>query len=102
MSERPEQREGESLHDFIMRKRAWADARPTLMKEDQDWLHEKTDTTMIAAAVNRAYQLYNGTGDVEGALTFIGCLCHVRPSDEAIEWGRRAAEAIVAGKPPVD
>lgn len=87
-------REGESLLDRLGRVSRETEGHPILLGEG-NWLRSATETNFIRDAINRAFQLYEGTGDVQGALMFIAvACCPVKPSAEALAWATEEARRI--------
>jgi hypothetical protein len=80
---------------------AEADAKPKLINDEgADWVDRPLSIQTVAEAINRAYQLYNGTGDVEGVLVFLSvALCRVKLSAETIAWATELIARRAAGDP---
>jgi hypothetical protein len=74
------------------------EAMPKLIEGRHDWLEGSFERPFIVDAINAAYQRYNGTGDVEGALIWLFCIFGgVRPNADAKAWAERIIGEIAHG-----
>jgi hypothetical protein len=90
---------GMSLMDRIRQRSAEADTKPLLMDPNGQLADRPLSPEFVRDAINRAYQLYNGTGDVEGAMIFMSVTCcHGKVTDECLAWAKERMDEIYAAR----